>query len=311
MHWRFLELLKKQQRKQLHILILGIKFQYLKIINWDYNIGSTITLKLKTDYLFYYADSSHDYVNIIQDTCSGTAYSTTAEVQNVGTFLKNGDLSDLPYNSSKTLAECYIVTYLEVDAPSATLPFRARCDHIFISHNFIQIDEIVKGVRMSDYLSKVNQLSGINPIFDKLVIIFNLLDDIIISSTNFMLNFNQFLECKLLDILEALSIAAGFSFVEIDGKYIINIISQTQYFAETLELTDFSDVNSEPLEQIIDFEIGGNETEVKVKILPRLFEKRKYYTGVDTLAALDTMIIKPKITTSGEVIINKLTDKKI
>ena len=71
-----------------------------------------------------------------------------------------------------------------------------------------------------------------------------------------MLNFNQFLECKLLDILEALSIAAGFSFIEIDGKYIINTISQTQYFAETLELTDFSDVNSEPLEQIIDFEIG-------------------------------------------------------
>ena len=76
-----------------------------------------------------------------------------------------------------------------------------------------------------------------------------------------------------------------------------------------IELTDFSDVNSEPLEQIIDFEIG-DETEVKFKMLPRLFEKRKYYTGVDTLATLDTMIIKPKVITSGEVIINKLMDNK-
>ena len=45
-------------------------------------------------------------------------------------------------------------------------------------------------------------------------------------------------------------------------------------------------------------------------MLPRLFEKRRYYTGVDTIANLDTMIIKPKVITSGEVIINKLLDKK-
>ena len=112
-----------------------------------------------------------------------------------------------------------------------------------------------------------------------------------------------------MDILEALSIVARFSFVEIDGKYFISVIDQTQYLTGTIELTNFSDVNYEPIEQIIDFEIG-DDREVKLQILPRLFEKRKYYTGVDTLANLDTMIIKPKIITSGEVIINKLIDKK-
>ena len=78
---------------------------------------------------------------------------------------------------------------------------------------------------------------------------------------------------------------------------------------EPIELTEFTDVNNEPIEQIVDFEIG-DETEVKFQMLPRLFEKRKYYTGVDTLANLDTMTIKPKVITSGEVIINKLLDKK-
>ena len=81
--------------------------------------------------------------------------------------------------------------HIEVDAPYAILQnaIRIWCDYIFISHNFIQIDEIVKGVRMSDYLSKVNQLSGINPIFDNSLLF--LFDDIIITSTNFMLNFNS------------------------------------------------------------------------------------------------------------------------
>ena len=106
--------------------------------------------------------------------------------------------------------------------------------------------------RMSDYLRKVNNLSG-EPIFDSFLLF--VFDDIIISSTNFMLNFNQFLKCKLMDILEALSIVAGFSFVEIDGKYNISVIDQTQYFAGTVELTNFTDVNNEPIEQIIDFEI--------------------------------------------------------
>lgn len=285
---------------------LNVKFQYLKIRMWVLN--GTITLKLKTDYLFYYTDGTHEYVNQLEDSCSSETYFNEAELQNVGTFMKNGDLSTLPSNPAKTLADVFLVTYLEVDAPYAILQnaIRIWCDHIFINHNYIQIDEIVKGVRMSDYLRKVNDLAG-EPIFESPLLF--LFDDIIISSTNFMLNFNQFLKCKLLDILEALSIAAGFSFVEIDGKYFISMIDQTQYFAGTIELTNFSDVNNEPIEQIVDFEIG-DDREVKLQILPRLFEKRRYYTGVDTLANLDTMIIKPKVITSGEVIINKLLDKK-
>ena len=285
---------------------LNIKFQYLKIRMWELN--GTITLKLKTDYLFYYTDGTYEYSNIKQDTCSSAELFKETGLQNVGTFLKNGDLSTLPSNPAKTLADVFLVTYLEVDAPYVILQnaLKIWCDHIFVSHNYIQIDEIVKGVRMSDYLQKVNNLAG-EPIFDTSLLF--TLSDIVITSTNFMLNFNQFLKCKLLDILEALSIAAGFSFTEIDGKYFVSVISQTQYFAGTIELTNFSDVNNEPIEQVIDFEIG-DDTEVKFQILPRLFEKRKYYTGVDTLATLDTMIIKPKIITSGEVIINKLIDKK-
>lgn len=285
---------------------LNVKFQYLKIRMWFLN--GTITLKLRTDYLFYYTDSTTEYVNQLEDTCSSATYFKETNVQNVGTFLKNGDLSTLPSNHAKTLADVFLVTYLEVDAPYAILQnaIRIWCDHIFISHNFIQIDEIVKGVRMSDYLQKVNDLAGV-PIFEDSLLF--TLSDIVITSTNFMLNFNQFLECKLLDILESLSIAVGISFIEIDNKYIISTIPFVQYMGTPIELTDFTDVNNEPIEQIIDFEIG-DETEVKFKILPRLFEKRKYYTGVETLATLDTMIIKPKNITSGEVIINKLIDKK-
>ncbi|HOG19778.1 MAG TPA: hypothetical protein PKW37_04995 [Salinivirgaceae bacterium] len=286
---------------------LNIKFQHLKLRLWL--SSSTITLKLRTDYLFYYTDGTHEYRNILQDSFSSAIlFTASLNVQNVGTFLRNGDLSTLPSNPAKTLADVFLVTYLEVDAPYVILQnaIRIWCDHIFVSHNYIQIDEIVKGVRMSDYLQKVNNLAG-EPIFDTSLLF--TLSDIVITSTNFMLNFNQFLKCKLLDILEALSIAAGFIFTEIDGKYFVIVISQTQHFIGTIELTNFSDVNNEPIEQVIDFEIG-DDTEVKFQILPRLFEKRKYYTGVDTLATLDTMIIKPKVITSGEVIINKLLDKK-
>jgi hypothetical protein len=272
-------------------------------------LNGTITLKLRTDFLFYYTDSTNEYVNILEDTCSSAVLFTETSLQNVGTLPKNIDLSDLPSDPAKTLADAFIVTYIEVDAPTLILQnaIRIWSDHIFVSHNFIQLDEIYQGVRMSDYLQKVNQLSGINPIFDTSLLF--LFDDIIISSTNFMLNFNTNLQGKLMDVLEALSIAAGFSFIEIDGKYYINTINQTQYFSGTLELTNFSDVNYEPVEQIIDFEIG-DQTEVEFKVLPRLFEKRKYYLYVETSATLDTMTIKPKIITSGELITNKLISNK-
>jgi len=286
---------------------LNIKFQNLNIRMWV--INGTIYLKLRTDYLFYYTDGTSQYYNILNSTCSSATYDTTTSVQNVGTFLKNGELSTLPSDPTKTLADVFVVTYLEVDAPDLILlnAIRIKCDHIFISHNFIQIDEIVKGVRMSDYLNKVNQLSGINPIFDSSLLF--LFDDIIISSTNFMGSFNTNLQGKLMDILEALSIVAGFSFVEIDGKYFINTINQIQYFADIIELTNFSDVNCEPIEQIIDFEIG-DDTQIEFQVLPRLFEKRKYYLNVETSATLDTMVIKPKIITSGELITNKLISNK-
>ncbi len=285
---------------------LNVKFQYLKI--WKFVSIGTIILRLKTDYLFYYTDGSHEYVNQLEDTCSIETSFTETKLQNVGTFLKNGHLSTLPSNPAKTLADVFLVTYLEVDesAPYLKNAVRIRCDHIFINHNYIQISEIVRGVRMSDYLQKVNDLVG-EPIFDTSTLL--AASDIVISSTNFMSNFSTHLKGKLMDILEALSIVAGFSFVEIDGKYNVGVIDQTQYFAGMLELTNYSDVNNEPIEQIVDFEIG-DDTEVKLQILPRLFEKRRYYTGVDTLANLDTMIIKPKVITSGEVITNKLLDRK-
>jgi len=49
-----------------------------------------------------------------------------------------------------------LVTYLEVDSPYAIFQIATRiwCDHIFINHDYIQLNEIIKGVRMSDYLQK-------------------------------------------------------------------------------------------------------------------------------------------------------------
>jgi hypothetical protein len=286
---------------------LNINFQYLKIRMWVLN--GTITLKLRTDYLFYYTDGTTEYVNQLEDTCSSATYITETNVQNVGTFLKNGDLNTLPSDPLKTLADAFLVTYLEVIAPTAILQnaIQIWSNHIFVSHNFIQIDEIYKGVRVSDYLQKVNQLAGGKAIFDESLLF--TMSDIVISSTNFMKNFNQFLPGKLMDILEALSIVAGFSFVEVDGKYVISTINSTSYFASTIELSNFSDVNYEPIEQIIDFEIG-DETEVEFQMLPRLFEKRRYYLNTETSATLDALIIKPKIITSGELIANKLIQNK-
>lgn len=286
---------------------LDIDFKYLYIKMWELN--GTITLRLKTDYLFYYSDNTYEYSNIIQDSCSSAVLYTQTEVRNFfGNLPKNVELSALPSNPSKTLGECYIVTYMEIDAPTLILQnaIRIWSNHIFVSHNFIQIDEIYKGVRVSDYLQKVNQLAGGKAIFDESLLF--TLSDIVISSTNFMKNFNQFLPGKLMDILEALSIC-GFSFVEVDGKYVIGTINSTSYFASTIELSNFSDVNYEPIEQIIDFEIG-DETEVEFQMLPRLFEKRKYYLNTETSATLDALIIKPKIITSGELIINKLIQNK-
>jgi len=285
---------------------LNFKIDYLKIRMWELN--GTITLKLRTDYLFYYTDGTYEYVNELEDTCSSNILYKVTEVQNVGTLPKNVDLSTLPSDPLKTLADAFIVTYLEVDAPILILQnaIRIWSDHIYVSHNFIQVDEIYKGVRLSDYLQKVNDLSD-EPIFDTSLLF--TLNDIVISSTNFMLNFNTNLEGKLMDILEALSIVAGFGFVEIDDKYFISTINLTQYFADEIELTNFSDVNYEPIEQIVDFEIG-DDTDVEFQVLPRLFEKRNYYSNIDTFANLDTMVIKPKIITSGELITNKLIGNK-
>ena len=135
---------------------LNVKFQYLKIR--VFVLVGTITLKLKTDYLFYYTDGTHEDVNQLYDSCSventtpnATSFTET-ELQNVGTFLKNGDLSTLPSNPAKTLADVFLVTYLEVDA---TVPYlknatRIQCYHIFINHNYIQIDEM-EGNLMPDY----------------------------------------------------------------------------------------------------------------------------------------------------------------
>jgi hypothetical protein len=286
---------------------LNVKFQHLEI--WMLLLlGGTITLKLKTDYLFYYTDGTYEYVNQLEDTCSSAGFFKEAELQNVGTFLKNGDLSTLPSNPAKTLGDVFLVTYLEVDATNPYLKnvTSIRCDHIFINHNYIQLNEVVRGVRMSDYLQKVNDLAG-DPIFDTSTLL--AASSIVVSSTNFMLNFSTSLKGKLMDILEAFSIVENSAFIEIDNKYRIISIPSVKFSGEPIELTNFADVNYEPIEQIIDFEIGDDK-EVKLQILPRLFEKRRYYTGVDTLANLDTMIIKPKVITSGEVIINKLLDKK-
>jgi len=63
-----------------------VKFQHLKIEMWLLN--GIITLKLKTDYLFYYTDGTHEYVNQLEDTYSSETYFSETELQNVGTFLK-------------------------------------------------------------------------------------------------------------------------------------------------------------------------------------------------------------------------------
>ncbi|NLK56578.1 MAG: hypothetical protein GX292_03385 [Bacteroidales bacterium] len=285
---------------------LNVKFQHLYI--GMFPLAGIITLKLKTDYLFYYMDGTHEYVNQLEDICASAELFKETELQNVGTFLKNGELSTLPSNPAKPLVDVFLVTYLEVDAPLAVLYSSTGiwCDHIFINHNYTQINDVVKGVRMSDYLRKVNDLAG-EPIFDTWALL--TASGVIISSTNFMSNFSTSLKGKLMDILEAFSIVTNSGFIEIDNKYRIISIPSVKFSGEPIELTDFSDVNYEPIEQIIDFEIGDDK-EVKFQMLPRLFEKRRYYTGVDTLANLDTMIIKPKVITSGEVIINKLIDKK-
>lgn len=285
---------------------LNVKFQHLYI--GMFPLAGIITLKLKTDYLFYYMDGTHEYVNQLEDICASAELFKETELQNVGAFLRNGDLSTLPSNPAKPLVDVFLVTYLEVDAPLAVLYSSTGiwCDHIFINHNYTQINDVVKGVRMSDYLRKVNDLAG-EPIFDTSALL--TASGVIISSTNFMSNFSTSLQGKLMDILEAFSIVANSGLIEIDNKYRIISIPSVKFSGTPIELTNFSDVNYEPIEQIVDFEIG-DETEVKFQMLPRLFEKRKYYTGVDTLANLDTMIIKPKVITSGEVIINKLLDKK-
>lgn len=286
---------------------LDIYFKYLNIKMWMVN--GIITLKLKTDYLFYYDDNTHEYSNIIQDSCSSAALYTETEVRNSYSQLpKNVELSELPSDPSKTLTECYIVTYLQVVAPISILQnaIRIWSNHIHISHNFIQIDEVYKGVKVSDYLQKVNQLAG-KPIFDESLLF--TLSDIVISSTNFMLSINEYLKGKLMDVIEAMSIVAGLSFIEVNETYFLNSINIVRMFGTPIELTEYTDVNYEPIEQIIDFEIG-DDTEVKFQMLPRLFEKRRYYSDVVTSATLDTLIIKPKIITSGEVIINKLMDKK-
>ena len=298
---------QKTAAQEASYFTLNVKFHYLRVRL--YVVAGVVTVKLKTDYLFYYTDGSHEYVNQLEDGFAiGMPQTSMLVVQNVGTFLKNGDLSTLPSDPAKTLADVFLVTYFEVKMTSDVLPEAVRiwCDYVHINHNYIQINEVVKGVRMSDYLRKVNDLAG-EPIFDTYALL--AASGIIISSTNFMLNFSTSLQGKLMDILEAFSIVTNSGFIEIDNKYRIISIPSVKFSGEPIELTDFSDVNYEPIEQIIDFEIGDDK-EVKFQILPRLFEKRKYYTGVDTLANLDTMIIKPKVITSGEVIINKLLDKK-
>jgi hypothetical protein len=91
---------------------LDIKFQNLKIMMHD-PVG-TITLKLKTDYLFYYDGSTYEYVAKLEDTLSSSQDYINGSVQNVGVLEKNVDFSILPSDPLKTLTECYIVTYLEV-----------------------------------------------------------------------------------------------------------------------------------------------------------------------------------------------------
>ncbi len=290
---------------------LDLKFEDLKIRRWT--LGGNLVLRLKADYLFFYTDGTWEYVNNVQVSCTSSTYYTTANLQLAGVFPKNVDFATLPSDPNKTLGDVFIVVYLEVDTIPAFLkpvvllhPILITCDKIFINHNFIQIDEVVKGVKLSDYFREINNLAG-QPIFDQsLLFIF---DDIIITTTNMMFNNSLRLPAKIMDVMEALSILEGFAFVEIDVKYFFTTLPILNSFVEEIELTNFTDVNYEPVEQIVDFEIG-EDAEVEFKILPRLFEKRKYFLAVETFANLDTYTIKPKVISSGELILNKVIKKK-
>jgi hypothetical protein len=286
---------------------LDLKFEDLKIRRWI-AVGINLVLKLKADYLFYYTDGTFEYVNISQDSCTSSTYYTTANLKIAGVFPKNVDFTTLPSDPNKTLGDVFIAVYLEVDTATEVL-FHAiliTCDKIFVNHNFIQIDKVVKGVKLSDYFREINILAG-QPIFDQSLLF--MFDDIIVTTTNMMLNNSIRLPAKIMDVMEALSILEGFVFVEIDVKYFFTTQQVLNLFAEEIELANFTDVNYEPVEQIVDFEIG-EDAEVEFKILPRLFEKRKYFLAVETFANLDTYTIKPKVIGSGELILNKVVKKK-
>ena len=300
-------IIKKETGQQDLFFNLDIKFEDLKIKMWQLN--GTINLKLRTDYLFFYTDGTHEYYNLKQDIISSSVLYKVGTIRNFGTFPKRISYSNLQASDpNKTLSDAFLTTYLWVDAPQGTLIEYIVCNKIFVSHNFIQIDEVVKGVKLSDYFRKINILAGAGkPIFDQSF--FFVFDDIIITTTNMMLNNSQRLPAKIMDVMEALSILEGFVFVEIDVKYFFTTLQILNSFAEEIELTNFTDVNYEPVEQIVDFEIG-EDAEVEFKILPRIFEKRKYFLAVETFANLDTYTIKPKVISSGELILNKVLKDK-
>jgi hypothetical protein len=303
-------IIRKETGQQDLFFNLDIKFEDLKIRMWQLN--GTINIKLRTDYLFFYTDGTHEYYNLKQDIISSSVLYKVGTIRNFGTFPKRISYSNLPSDPNKTLSDAFLTTYMQVDAPQAILinAILITCDKIFINHNFIQIDKVVKGVKLSDYFREINILAGAGtgqPIFDQsLLFIF---DDIIITTTNMMLNNSKRLPAKIMDVMEAISILEGFVFVEIDVKYFFTTLQALNWFTEEIELTNFTDVNYEPVEQIVDFEIG-EDAEVGFKILPRLFEKRKYFLAVETFANLDTYTIKPKIISSGELILNKVLKEK-
>ena len=288
---------------------LNLKFKDLKI--WKWVLASNLVLKLKADYLFFYTDGTWEYVNILQDSCTCSTDYTTANLQLAGSFPKKADFATLPSDPNKALGDVFIAVYLEVNFTSTwdlipVIVIEITCNKIFVTHDFIQIDEVVKGVKLSDYFREINILAG-EPIFDQSL--YSAFDDIIITTTNMMLNDSKRLPAKIMDVMEALSILEGFVFVEIGVKYYFTALQFLNSFAEEIELTNFTDVNYEPVEQIVDFEIG-EDAEVEFKMLPRLFEKRRYFLAVETFANLDTFTIKPKVISSGEVILNKVIKKK-
>jgi hypothetical protein len=303
-------IIRKETGQQDLFFNLDIKFEDLKIRMWQLN--GTINIKLRTDYLFFYTDGTHKYYNLKQDIISSSVLYKVGTIRNFGTFPKRISYSNLPSDPNKTLSDAFLTTYMQVDAPQAILinAILITCDKIFINHNFIQIDKVVKGVKLSDYFREINILAGAGtgqPIFGQSPLF--IFDDIIITTTNMMLNNSKRLPAKIMDVMEAISILEGFVFVEIDGKYFFTTLQALNWFTEEIELTNFTDVNYEPVEQIVDFEIG-EDAEVGFKILPRLFEKRKYFLAVETFANLDTYTIKPKIISSGELILNKVLKEK-